>query len=230
MRTIGLIGGMSWESTRIYYDTINVEVRTRLGGLHSARCILYSVDFAPIAEMQSAGRWDEAGEALASAAAGLVRAGAELIGLCTNTMHKVAGHITAAVSVPFIHIGEATATALRKAGRRVPYLLATRFTMEQDFYTGLLRARGFDVMVPELADRLEVHRIIYEELCRGDVKPASRASYEALTAKARQAGADCVLLGCTEVGMLLSDRNSALPTFDTTLIHARALVDCALIE
>jgi aspartate racemase len=230
MKTIGLIGGMSWESTRLYYDAINVEVRTRLGGLHSAECILHSVDFAPIAELQAGGRWEEAGKVLASAARGLERAGAELIGLCTNTMHKVAGHITAAVSVPFVHIAEATALALGKAGRRVPYLLATRFTMEGDFYTGLLNARGFKVMVPEPVDRLEVHRIIYEELCRGETKPASRAVYEALTAKAEQAGADSVLLGCTEVGMLLNDRNSALPTFDTTLIHAKVLVDLALTE
>jgi len=230
MKTIGLIGGMSWESTRLYYDAINVEVRARLGGLHSASCVVHSLDFAPIAEMQAGGRWDEAGRVLANAARGLERAGVDLIGLCTNTMRKVAGHITAAVSVPFVHIAEATATELRKGGRRVPYLLATRFTMEEEFYTEQLRAGGFEVMVPEPEDRLEVHRIIYEELCRGEVKPASRATYEALTAKARQAGADSVLLGCTEVGMLLSDRNSALPTFDTTLIHARALVDFALKE
>src|SRR5262245_115227 len=197
MRTIGLIGGMSWESTRIYYDAINVEVRARLGGLHSADCILRSLDFAPIADMQSAGRWDEAGEALADAARGLVRAGAQLVGLATNTMHKVSGHITAAVPVPFVHIAEATAMALGKAGHRTPYLLATRFTMEQDFYIGLLRALGFEVLVPGAADRVEVHRIIYDELCRGEVKPSSRTSYEAMTAKAKQAGADCVLLGCT---------------------------------
>src|SRR5262249_36974688 len=195
-----------------------------------AKCILHSLDFAPIAEMQAAGRWDDAGGALADAARGLQGAGAELIGLCTNTMHKVAGHITAAVSVPFVHIAEATATALRRAGRRAPYLMATRFTMEEAFYKGLLRARGLEVMVPEPADRLEVHRIIYEELCRGEVRPASRATYEALTAKAKRAGADSVVLGCTEVGMLLADDNSVLPTFDTTLIHARALVDLALKE
>jgi aspartate racemase len=230
MKTIGLIGGMSWESTRLYYDAINVEVRSRLGGLHSAACILHSLDFAPIADMQSAGRWDEAGGVLAGAARGLEQAGAELIGLCTNTMHKVADHITAAISVPFVHIAEATVTALRRAGRHAPYLMATRFTMEEEFYTGLLRAHGLAVMVPEPADRLEVHRIIYEELCRGDVRPASRATYEALTAKAKRAGADSVLLGCTEVGMLLTDDNAALPTFDTTLIHARTLVDLALMD
>ena len=145
-------------------------------------------------------------------------------------MHKVADHITAATSIPFVHIADATAGALQKAGRRAPYLMATRFTMEQDFYTGRLQAQGLEVIVPEPADRLEIHRIIYEELCRGETKPSSRAAYEAMTKKAGQAGADSVLLGCTEVGMLLSDRNSALPTFDTTLIHAKALVDFALQE
>lgn len=230
MKTIGLIGGMSWESTRLYYEAINVEVRTRLGGLHSAKCIVHSLDFAPIAEMQAADRWDEAGRELANAARDLERAGAQLIGLCTNTMHKVADHITRATAIPFVHIAEATAGALRRAGRRVPYLMATRFTMEQDFYIGLLKARGFDVLIPEAADRTEIHRIIYEELCRGETKPSSRATYEGMTAKARRAGADSVLLGCTEVGMLLSDSNSTLPTFDTTLIHAKALIDLALQE
>ena len=142
MKTIGLIGGMSWESTRIYYDAINVEVRTRLGGLHSAKCILHSLDFAPIAEMQAAGRWEEAGQVLAQAGRDLERAGAEVLGLCTNTMHKVADHITAATSIPFVHIADATAGALHKAGRRAPYLMATRFTMEQDFYTGRLQGAG----------------------------------------------------------------------------------------
>ena len=180
--------------------------------------------------MQAAGRWEEAGQALADAARALERAGAEVLGLCTNTMHKVADQITAATSIPFVHIADATAGALRGAGRRAPYLMATRFTMEQDFYVRRLQTHGFDVVVPEPADRVEIHRIIYEELCLGETKPSSRAAYEAMTAKARRAGADSVLLGCTEVGMLLSDRNSALPTFDTTLIHARALVDFALQE
>jgi amino-acid racemase len=230
MKTIGLIGGMSWESTRIYYEAINADVRDRLGGLHSARCVLHSLDFAPIAAMQATGRWEDAGQELARAAQGLERAGAELIGLCTNTMHKVAGHIASATSLPFIHIAQATAAALTDAGRGRPYLMATRFTMEQDFYVEPLKACGFDVMVPEPQDRGEIHRIIYEELCRGETRPSSRATYEGMTERARQAGADCVLLGCTEIGMLLSDRNSALPTYDTTLIHAKALVDFALEE
>lgn len=230
MKTIGLIGGMSWESTRIYYEAVNTEVRARLGGLHSARCILHSVDFAPIAQMQAGGRWEEAGHELARAAQGLERAGADVIGLCTNTMHKVADHIASATSLPFIHIAHATAAALGSTGRRLPYLMATRFTMEQDFYLEPLKASGFDVMVPDAQDRAEIHRIIYEELCRGETRTSSRATYEGMTEKARQAGADSVLLGCTEIGMLLSDRNSALPTYDTTLIHAKALVDYALEE
>lgn len=228
MKTIGLIGGMSWESTRLYYDALNIEVRDRLGGLHSAKVIIHSVDFAPIARMQAAGQWEECGQAMADAARSLDRAGADVIGLATNTMHKVAGHITAATSVPLLHIADATARALNRAGCKRPYLMATRFTMEQQFYKARLAEHGLDVVVPDADDRTEIHRIIYEELCKGDKKPASRATYEAQTAKAKRAGADGVILGCTEVGMLLSDQNSALPTFDTTLIHARALVDFAL--
>ena len=228
MRTIGLIGGMSWESTRLYYDAINVDVRQRLGGLHSAPCLIHSVDFAPIAAMQTQGRWEDAGRALADAARGLERAGAACIGLCTNTMHKVAGQISAAVDIPFIHIAEATADALVAAGRQRPYLLATRFTMEQDFYIGVLERAGLAVSIPREADRAEVHRIIYDELCQGQTSPASRATFEALTRQARQDGNDSIILGCTEVGMLLSAANAALPAFDTTLIHARKLVDFAL--
>jgi aspartate racemase len=228
MKTIGLIGGMSWESTRLYYDAINVEVRQRLGGLHSAQCLIHSVDFAPIARMQAAGEWDEAGQVLAEAARGLERAGAACIGLCTNTMHKVSDQIAAAVRIPFIHIAEATAAALTADARQRPYLVATRFTMEQDFYTGVLSRAGLAVTVPAERDRAQVHRIIYEELCLGQTLPASRAFYEGLTRAAKETGHDSVILGCTEVGMLLSDANSHLPTYDTTLIHARKLVDFAL--
>lgn len=230
MRTIGLIGGMSAESTRLYYDAMNMEVRRRLGGLHSAKVVIYSVDFAPIAEMQSAGAWNEAGQVLADAARALERAGAECIGLATNTMHKVADAIVAAIRIPFIHIAEATASELLKNRKQRPFLLATRFTMEQDFYKGLLAARGLAVTVPETEQRGEVHRVIYEELCRGRIELGSRSNFEALTRGAAASGADSVILGCTEVGMLLSVENSALPVFDTTLIHARALVDFALAE
>lgn len=228
MRTIGLIGGMSWESTRLYYDAINVGVRERLGGLHSARCLLYSVDFAPIAAMQAEGRWGEAGEALAEAARALERAGADCIALATNTMHKVADAVTQAVALPFIHIAAPTARALAEAGRRTPLLLATAFTMEQDFYKGLLAGRGFDVLVPDAESRADIHRIIYEELCRGIVDERSRRRYEEITYQGRSRGADSVILGCTEITMLLGNANSALPTFDTTALHARALVDFAL--
>jgi aspartate racemase len=228
MKAIGLIGGMSWESTRLYYDAINVDVRKRLGGLHSARLIIHSVDFAPIAAMQAAGKWEEAGNVMAHAASSLERAGADCIGLATNTMHKVASHITNATSVPFLHIAAATAAALAAADRKRPYLIATRFTMEQEFYKGLLSERGLTVQVPTAEDRIEIHRIIYDELCRGETKATSRQMYEMQTQKAKAAGADSIILGCTEVGMLLSDENSALPTFDTTLIHARALVDFAI--
>ncbi len=228
MRTIGLIGGMSAESTRHYYDAMNVAVRNRLGGLHSAKVIVYSVDFAPIAAMQAAGEWDKAGAELASVARALERAGAECIGLATNTMHKVAGTITAAISIPFIHIAEATADAILAAGKRRPFLMATRFTMEQDFYKGYLVARGLDVSVPDAAGRDLVHTIIYDELCRGVMTDSSRAAYIRQTAAAKDSGADCVILGCTEIGMLLDEANSALPVFDTTLIHAKALVDFSL--
>jgi aspartate racemase len=228
MKTIGLIGGMSWESTRFYYEALNVEVRERRGGLHSAKIILHSVDFAPIAAMQADGRWEAAGAALATVARGLERAGADVIGLCTNTMHKVAHHITDAVRLPFIHIAEATAADIARAGKKRPLLMATRFTMEQDFYTSMLTANGLDVRVPDDSGRADTHRIIYDELCRGIIAPSSRARYEAITHDAKRSGADSVILGCTEVCMLLSDQNSALPTFDTTRIHAKALVDFAL--
>ena len=228
MKTIGLIGGMSWESTRLYYDALNVGVRERLGGLHSAKIILHSVDFAPIAAMQAAGQWDEMGEILADAARGLERAGADCIGLATNTMHKVAHHITGAVRLPFVHIAEATAEALVTAGRQKPHLMATRFTMEQAFYKDILTARGLSVSVPDDQGRTDVHTIIYDELCRGVINTASRQRYEAITGDAKRTGSDCVILGCTEVGLLLSDANSSLPTFDTTKIHAKALVDFAL--
>jgi aspartate racemase len=228
MKTIGLIGGMSWESTRLYYDAINQDVRARLGGLHSAKLILHSVDFAGIAARQAAGQWDQLGAELAYAAKGLERAGADCIALATNTMHKVAGPVMAATKLPFIHVAPVTANALKAAGKSRPLLLATRFTMEQAFYRDLLVEHGLTVTVPDQSERDEVHRIIFEELCRGEIKPSSRAMYEAQTAAAKRAGCDSVILGCTEVGMLLGDANSALPTFDTMALHARALVDFAM--
>ncbi|MFZ4809079.1 MAG: aspartate/glutamate racemase family protein [Hyphomicrobiaceae bacterium] len=228
MKTIGLIGGMSWESTRLYYALLNETVRTRLGGLHSADILLRSVDFAPVAAMQAAGEWEAAGRFLADVARGLEAAGAGVIGLATNTMHKVAPAITAAIGVPFVHIAEPTAEALIGDGRRRPLLLATRFTMEEAFYLGLLRDKGLGPVVPDAAGRAEVHRVIYEELCRGVVQAASRRTYEALIETAARNGADSVILGCTEVCLLIGAENSALPVYDTTALHVEALIDAAL--
>jgi aspartate racemase len=228
MKTIGLIGGMSWESTRLYYDAINRDVVARLGGLHSARLVLHSVDFAPMAAHLAAGEWDALGEILAKAAQGLERAGADCIALATNTMHNVADKVIPATKLPFVHVGEVTSQALAAAGKSRPLLLATRFTMEQAFYKDILTRHGLQVTVPSKPERDEVHRIVFEELCRGVTKPTSRAMYEGEAIKAKQAGCDCVILGCTEIGMLLSDANAALPTFDTMVLHSRALVDFAL--
>jgi aspartate racemase len=228
MKTIGLIGGMSWESTRLYYDAINRDVVARLGGLHSAKLILHSVDFAPMAAHLAAGEWDALGGILGKAAKGLELAGADCIALATNTMHNVADKVMPATKLPFIHVAPVTANALKAEGKSRPLLLATRFTMEQAFYKDVLTAHGLHVTVPDKTARDEVHRIVFEELCRGVTKPSSKAMYEGETAKAKQAGCDCVILGCTEIGMLLSDTNSALPTFDTMVLHSRALVDFAL--
>jgi aspartate racemase len=229
MRRIGIIGGMSAESTAHYYARINAQVRRRLGGLHAAEAIIWSVDFAEIAAMQERGSWQEAGTRLAEVAVKLERAGADVILLATNTMHKVADTIAAAVRIPFIHIADATAARVKQAGFKRPGLMATAYTMEEDFYVGRLRARhGLEVIVPEPADRAETHRIIYDELCKGVVAESSRTAYEAIAARLACAGADCLILGCTEVGMLLNGSNASLPVFDTTLIHADAAVDFAL--
>lgn len=228
MKTIGLIGGMSWESTRLYYAALNEGVRGRLGGLHSADILLRSVDFAPIAAMQSAGDWAGAGHFLADIARSLEQGGAGVIGLATNTMHKVAGAIIDAVRVPFVHIADPTADALVRDGRKRPLLLATRFTMEQDFYTALLRARGLEPILPDATERTDVHTIIYDELCRGVVREPSRRRYETIVDQASRRGADSLILGCTEVCLLLGPANASLPCYDTTALHAAALVDAAL--
>jgi aspartate racemase len=229
MKVIGLIGGMSCESTAHYYARLNERVREALGGLHSAEILMWSVDFAPIAEMQAEDRWQEAGAQLAAIARRLEAAGAGLIVLATNTMHKVAGAIEAAIGVPFLHIADATAERILAAGKRRPAVMATRFTMEQDFYTGRLREKfALDAIMPDEADRALVHRIIYDELCVGRVTEASRAAYVDVAKRLAAKGADCLVLGCTEVGMLLDEGNSPLPIFDTALIHADAAVDFAL--
>ena len=229
MRTIGLIGGMSWESTLEYYRLINQGVAGRLGGLHSARCLLYSVDFAEIERLQSAGDWEATATILADAAARLERGGADFIVLCTNTMHIVADAITAAVSVPLLHIADATANAIRAAGVRTVGLLGTRFTMEQEFYLGRLRDKhGLTVVVPEASDRELVHSVIYTELCRGEIRPQSRAAYAAVIDRLAAMGAEAVILGCTEIGLLIRPADTELPLFDTTRIHAEAAVERAL--
>lgn len=220
MRTLGLIGGMSAESTTTYYQALNQQVRARLGGLHSAQLVLWSVDFAPIAAMQADGDWDGAGAALGEAAARLEGAGAAAILLCTNTMHKVAAAIEARVQVPLIHIGDATALAVRARGCSRPLLLATRFTMEQDFYRDRLRGHGVEALVPSQADRDRLHAIIYDELCQGMVDAGSKR--EALAMIAKATGADSVILGCTEVGLLLSQDDIEAPVADSTLAHVEA--------
>ena len=229
MRTIGLLGGMSWESSAVYYRLLNEIVRDRLGGLHSAPCVLHSVDFAPIEQMQREGRWDDAASALADAARALERGGAELLVLCTNTMHKLADEVAGAVGIPFLHIADATAAAVKAAGHRRVGLIATAYTMEQDFYVGRLRDRhGLEVLVPDDAGRAEVHRVIYEELCVGQVLDSSRDEYRAVMAALVERGADAILLGCTEIDLLVGDGDASVPLFDTTRIHAEQAVDAAL--
>lgn len=228
MRTIGLIGGMSWESSAIYYRLLNEEIKTRLGGLHSAQCLLYSVDFADIERRQREGDWDGAGEILAQAAQSLERGGAEALVLCTNTMHKVAAHITAAVSIPLLHIVDATAQAIQAAKRQRILLLATRFTMEQAFYRERMQQFGIELLIPDAGERDDIHRIIYQELCLGQVLPASRQRYLEIINHHVAAGAEGVILGCTEITMLIKPGDTQVPQFDSTALHAAAAVDWAL--
>ncbi|OEV01910.1 MULTISPECIES: aspartate/glutamate racemase family protein [Streptomyces] len=227
MRTIGLIGGMSWESSAEYYRMLNELARDRNGGLHSARLVLYSVDFAEIEVLQAQGRWDEAGGILAAAARALEAAGADLLVLCTNTMHRVAEHIEEAVEVPLLHLADATAGAVRAAGLRRVGLLGTAFTMEQDFYRGRLAAGGLSVLVPGPADRELVHRVIYEELCRGTVLDASRAAYRRVIDELVADGAEGIVLGCTEIELLIGPQDSPVPVFPTARLHAEAAFEAA---
>jgi aspartate racemase len=223
VKTIGLIGGMSWESTVPYYRLINEAVRERLGGLHSAKIVLSSVDFHEVERLQAAGAWDEAGRMLAQVAASLQGAGADIVVLCTNTMHKVAPAIEDAITVPFLHIADPTAEAIRAAGLEVVGLLGTRFTMEEPFYRDRLSSlHGIEVIVPDEGDRALVHRVIYEELCMGVVDEASRAEFRVVIERLVEAGAQAVVLGCTEIGTLVSPADSPVPLFDTTELHARA--------
>jgi len=229
MRRIGLLGGMSWESSVEYYRLLNEEIRERLRGLHSADCILRSVDFAEIEPLQRDDRWEEAGERLAGEARGLVAAGAEILVLCTNTMHRVADEITAAVEIPLIHIADATAEAVRDHGLATVGLLATAYTMEQDFYVGRLREmHDLDVLVPDEQDRRLVHEVIYDELCVGVMKDSSRDQYRRIMAELSQRGAQGILLGCTEIDLLVGQADAPVPLFDTTRLHVQKALDVAL--
>ncbi|UZE47198.1 aspartate/glutamate racemase family protein [Rhodopseudomonas sp. P2A-2r] len=229
MRTIGLLGGMSWESTAVYYRRINETVRNRLGGLHSAEVILHSVNFEAIVALQKAGDWDQAGAVLAQIARNLEGAGADCVLICTNTMHKLADTVQDAISIPLLHITDVTGEAVKAAGCRRPLLLATRYTMEQDFYLSKLRDdHGLAPLVPNDEDRTAVHDVIFGELCCGIVSQASRQRYLDVIATAKAAGADSVILGCTEIGLLIGAKDFDLPAFDSTLIHADAAVAFAL--
>jgi len=228
VRTLGLIGGISAESTVVYYQLINRLVRERLGGLHSAKLILWSVDFAPIAELQAKGDWDETGRQLGEAARRLAAAGAEAMLICANTMHLNAPQVAEAGGVPVIHIADATAQALKTRGLQRPLLLATRFTMEKPFYLDRLRGQGLDGFAPEQADRERLHAIIYDELCQGVIREDSRAAVLEIIERGREAGADGVIFGCTEIGLLLDPAQMALPTVDSAVAHCEAAVDFAL--
>ena len=228
MRTLGLIGGMSAESTGVYYQQLNRLVRERLGGLHSAKLILWSVDFAPIAELQAKDDWVATGERLAEAARKLEAAGAEAILICANTMHTNAPEVQAATAIPLIHIGDATAAALKTRGVARPLLLATRFTMDKAFYRDRLVTAGLAPLVPEADDRSRLHAIIYDELCQGVISPASKAEVLQMIARGKTAGADGVIFGCTEIGLLLDPAELDLPAVDTAVVHCEAAVEFAL--
>jgi aspartate racemase len=228
MKILGLIGGMSAESTTVYYQTINRLVRERLGGLHSAELVLWSVDFAPIAALQAKDDWDATGRALADAAKRLERAGAQAILICANTMHLNAPQVEAAVAAPLIHIADATATALKARGVTRALLLATRFTMEKPFYAERLATHGIETLTPPKAERDRLHAIIYDELVVGVITEASRAAVLAMVEQARAAGCDGVIFGCTEIGLLLDPAAMSLPTVDTAVAHCEAAVSFAL--
>ncbi|KPK81205.1 MAG: hypothetical protein AMS25_07290 [Gemmatimonas sp. SM23_52] len=231
MRVIGLLGGMSWESTAEYYRIINQEIRRRLGRQHSAKILMYSVEFEEIEEMQVAGQWDRAGQLLAEEAQRLERGGADFLLLCTNTMHKVAPAIEQAIQIPLIHIADATAERIRQANLRRVGLLGTRFTMEEDFYRGrLTEQHGLEVLIPTPGDRAVVDRVIFAELCQGQILEPSRQEYVRIIEALGREGAEGVVLGCTEIGLLIKPEHSPLPVFDTTQIHAEKGVQLALAE
>ena len=229
MKTMGLIGGMSWESTVSYYRVINRTVNERLGGFHSAKCVLYSVDFAEIELLQNEGKWEDATRLMIEAARSVERAGAEFLVICTNTMHKMADDVQKQIRIPILHIADATAKTILSRELKKVGLLGTRFTMEEDFYRGRLSARhGLDVIIPTADQRELVHRIIYDELCAGIIKPSSERVYLEVIEGLAGAGAQGIILGCTEIGLLVKQEHSRIPLFDTTVIHAEAAVAYAL--
>ncbi|ELG2043768.1 aspartate/glutamate racemase family protein [Vibrio fluvialis] len=229
MKTIGMIGGMSWESTLSYYKAINEGVKAALGGLNSAQICLYSVNFEPIEKLQHEGKWDETAQLLAQAAKSVEAGGADFLLICTNTMHKVAPEIEAQISIPILHIADATAKQLQRDGIKRVGLLGTRFTMEQEFYKGRLQQQfGIDVLIPDAEQRQQVHRVIYEELCLGTIRPESRAQYVEIVEDLHRRGAQAVILGCTEIALLIQQHDTDVPLYDTTKIHAEQAVQLAL--
>lgn len=229
MKTIGLIGGMSWESTALYYEQINIGIKQALGGLHSAKILLYSLDFAPVEALQAKGDWERLGAVMVDAGHRLKQGGADCILICTNTMHKLADQVTEAIDIPLLHIADATAQALIRDNIRTVGLLGTAYTMEQPFYKQrLTHEHGLHVLVPDNNDRADIHRIIYEELCQGQILSESKNTYIEIAHRLSDNGAQAIILGCTEIGMLLKPEDTNIPLYDTTLIHARGAVEWAL--
>ncbi|WP_145948462.1 aspartate/glutamate racemase family protein [Paenibacillus sp. Y412MC10] len=228
MKVIGLIGGMSWESSALYYRMINEEVRSRLGGLHSAKCLLYSVDFEEIERYQAEGAWDKAGEVLGQTARALEKGGADFIVICTNTMHKVVDEIHSKINIPILHIADATAAQIKESQIQTVGLLGTKYTMEQDFYKSRLELNGIQVIVPGRDDREAVNKIIYEELCLGKIHQESRDYYKKVIQGLIESGAEGIILGCTEIGLLVKPEDAEVPLFDTTYIHACEAVNMSL--
>lgn len=221
MKTVGLLGGMSWESTVTYYQIVNETVKEKLGGLHSAKILMYSVDFDEIEKLQASGNWEQSAQILADAACRLEKAGADFIVICTNTMHKVAPQIQSHINIPILHIADATADELTKANIKTVALLGTKYTMTQDFYKNQISKRNINVLIPDDKDIETINHVIYDELCRGIISDASRKEYVRIISSLQQKGAQGVILGCTEIGLLISQKDLPIPVFDTTYIHAR---------
>jgi len=229
MKTIGFIGGMSWESSLEYYRIVNEEVKARLGGFHSAKCVMYSVDFQEIEEMQHQGKWDDATEVLIDAAQKVERGGADFIAICTNTMHKMAEDVEANIGIPLLHIVDVTAAKIKEQGQHTVGLLGTKFTMEQEFYKGrLIEKHGISVIIPPEDERDDIHTILYSELCIGDIRSESKAKFQEVIAHLAAKGAEGIVLGCTEIPLIVKQDDYTIPLYDTTSLHAKAAVDMAL--